>query len=83
MVESIDDGVGRLFETLEQHGLLDNTLVVFTSDNGGVGMPELGYTPTNIYPLRHWKGDTFEGGIRVYSKQTTTMNANKYLMCET
>ncbi|MHA7128119.1 sulfatase [Algoriphagus namhaensis] len=65
MIESIDDGVGRLIQKLQETGQLENTLIVFTSDNGGVGVPELGYQPTTNRPLRNWKGDTFEGGIRV------------------
>ncbi|MGV3561106.1 sulfatase [Larkinella arboricola] len=65
MIESIDDGVGRVMEQLAKHKLLDNTIVVFTSDNGGLGLPELGPTPTNLAPLRAWKGHVYEGGIRV------------------
>lgn len=65
MVESIDDGVGRIMKTLEENGLLENTLVIFTSDNGGLGIDELGPTPTNLAPLRKWKGHIYEGGIRV------------------
>ncbi len=65
MVESIDDGVGRIIERLKEEGLLENTLIIFTSDNGGLGMDELGPTPTSILPLRKWKGHVYEGGIRV------------------
>ncbi len=65
MLESLDDGVGRILETLATLGLEENTLVVFTSDNGGVGLPELGPTPTNMEPLRAWKGHIYEGGIRI------------------
>jgi arylsulfatase A-like enzyme len=65
MLESVDDGVGRILETLRELDLDENTLVVFTSDNGGVGLPELGPTPTNMEPLRKWKGHVYEGGIRV------------------
>lgn len=65
MIESMDDGVGRVVEQLAKHKLLDNTIVVFTSDNGGLGLPELGPTPTNLAPLRAWKGHVYEGGIRV------------------
>jgi arylsulfatase A-like enzyme len=65
MMESLDDGVGRLMATLRKKGLLENTLVIFTSDNGGVGLPELGPIPTNMEPLRKWKGHIYEGGIRI------------------
>ncbi len=65
MIESIDDGVGLIYEKLEKLNLLDNTLIVFTSDNGGVGLSELGPTPTNLEPLRKWKGHAYEGGIRI------------------
>lgn len=65
LVESIDDGVGRIVETLKKNNLLENTLVIFTSDNGGLGLDELGPTPTSMLPLRKWKGYVYEGGIRV------------------
>ncbi|MEE2641133.1 MAG: sulfatase [Planctomycetota bacterium] len=59
MVESVDDAFGRIQETLDELGITDRTLVVFTSDNGGL----LG--PTNNAPLRSGKGYAYEGGIRV------------------
>jgi arylsulfatase A len=65
MVESIDDGVGKIIERLKSEGLLEKTLIVFTSDNGGLGLDELGPTPTSVLPLRKWKGHVYEGGIRV------------------
>ena len=65
MVESIDDGVGRIVKFLRDNGLLENTIIFFTSDNGGLGMDELGPTPTSNLPLRKWKGHIYEGGIRV------------------
>lgn len=65
MLESLDEGVGRVIAQLRQQGLLDNTLIVFTSDNGGVGLAELGPTPTTVEGLRKWKGHVYEGGIRV------------------
>ncbi|WP_420146837.1 sulfatase [Spirosoma sp.] len=65
MIESMDDGVGRVVEQLAKHKLLDSTILVFTSDNGGLGLPELGPTPTNLEPLRAWKGHVYEGGIRI------------------
>ncbi len=65
MLESLDDGVGAIVRRLQERGLLENTLIVFMSDNGGVGLPELGPTPTSMTPLRAWKGHVYEGGIRV------------------
>lgn len=65
VVESIDDGVGIIVETLKEQGLLENTLIIFTSDNGGLGFNELGPTPTSMEPLREMKGHVYEGGIRV------------------
>lgn len=59
MVESVDDAFGRVQKTLDQLGIADNTLIIFTSDNGGL----LG--PTNNAPLRSGKGYAYEGGIRV------------------
>ena len=65
MVESMDDGVGVIVRTLKDEGLLDNTLIIFTSDNGGLGLDELGPAPTSNAPLRKWKGHIYEGGTRV------------------
>lgn len=65
MIESMDDGIGKIVEQLKKQNLLENTLIVFTSDNGGVGLPELGPIPTDSHPLRKWKGHVYEGGIRI------------------
>jgi arylsulfatase A-like enzyme len=65
MVESIDEGVGKIVETLREKGVINNTIIIFTSDNGGLGLDELGPTPTSLLPLRKWKGHVYEGGIRV------------------
>jgi arylsulfatase A-like enzyme len=65
MVESLDDGVGKIIDALKKSGLLENTIIVFTSDNGGLGLDELGPVPTSDLPLRKWKGHIYEGGIRV------------------
>ena len=59
MVESVDDSVGRVMGALRQLKILDNTLVIFTSDNGGFAKA------TNNSPLRANKGSNYEGGIRV------------------
>ncbi|MDB4766642.1 sulfatase [bacterium] len=62
MVESMDDGVGIVLERLEQLGLAKNTVIVFTSDNGGVSAGD-GKATSNL-PLRGGKGRQWEGGIR-------------------
>ncbi len=63
LVESMDDAVGKVMNTLEETGLLDKTIVIFTSDNGGVVSGD-NYS-TNLSPLRGGKGYQWEGGIRV------------------
>jgi uncharacterized sulfatase len=62
MVRSIDRSVGKILDTLEAEGLADNTIVAFTSDNGGAGYVGL---PETNQPYRGWKITMFEGGIRV------------------
>ncbi|MEX0331089.1 MAG: sulfatase-like hydrolase/transferase [Puniceicoccaceae bacterium] len=59
MVHSVDEGVGRVVEALGEVGKLDNTLIIFLSDNGG----RLDQGGAN-QPLRGGKGDTWEGGFR-------------------
>lgn len=61
MVSAVDDGVGLVLAKLEELNLLENTIVVFLSDNGG---PEKSNGSDNGI-LRGQKGDVFEGGIRV------------------
>ena len=62
MIRALDRGVGRVLAALEENGLTQNTLVLFTSDNGGanyIGLPEINQ------PYRGWKITFFEGGIHV------------------
>jgi uncharacterized sulfatase len=62
MIRSLDRGVGRVLDALKANGLEENTLVLFTSDNGGagyIGLPEVNS------PFRGWKVTLFEGGIHV------------------
>ena len=72
----LDDAVGQIVSALEKNGQRDNTLVIFTSDNGGSTAENAGQTyppddyprgklPGNNQPLRGIKGDLYEGGIRV------------------
>jgi arylsulfatase A len=66
MLESLDDGIGRIMQKLDELKLADNTLVIFTSDNGGLATLEGPHTPaTSNAPLREGKGFLYEGGIRV------------------
>lgn len=62
MIESMDEAVGIVLNTLEKLGLEDNTVVVFTSDNGGVSSGDA-YSSCNL-PFRGGKGRQWEGGIR-------------------
>ncbi len=63
MVKALDDNIGRVFQSLKDQGLYDNTVIIFTSDNGGLSTAE-GW-PTSNAPLRAGKGWLYEGGIRV------------------
>jgi arylsulfatase A-like enzyme len=62
MVEAMDLAVGRVLGKLDELGLAGNTLVLFTSDNGGLSTSE--GSPTSNLPLRGGKGWMYEGGIR-------------------
>jgi arylsulfatase A-like enzyme len=61
MIRALDRGVGKVMAGLEAQGLVDNTLVIFTNDNGGAWYA--GLSDINK-PYRGWKGTFFEGGIR-------------------
>ena len=66
MVESMDDAVGTLLDTLDRLKLAENTIIIFFSDNGGNMYDEVdGTSPTSNTPLRGGKATMFEGGIRV------------------
>ena len=66
MIESMDDAIGTLLDTLDRLQITDNTIIVFSSDNGGNMYNEVdGTTPTSNAPLRGGKANVFEGGIRV------------------
>lgn len=59
MIESVDESVQRVMQTLEELDLADDTVVIFTSDNGGM------WKATDNSPLRGHKGTYWEGGVRV------------------
>ena len=61
MVESLDEGIGRLMTSLDELKLRDNTIVVFTSDNGGLKNNNV----TSNDPARAGKGSVYEGGVRM------------------
>ena len=63
MIEEMDDAVSTVLAAVEEQGVANDTLVVFTSDNGGLTTAE--GSPTSNLPLRAGKGYLYEGGIRV------------------
>ena len=66
MVFALDVNVGRIIDVLKDQGLEDNTIVIFTSDNGGLTTLGRNRTaPTSVAPLRAGKGWCYEGGIRI------------------
>ncbi len=79
MVESLDDGVGRVLAALDECGLAEKTIIVFFSDNGGVSwggkdadgghksarfQADMKVPPTSNLPLRNGKASLYEGGVR-------------------
>ncbi len=79
MVESLDDGVGRVLDALDECGITDRTIIVFFSDNGGISwggkgdvtehkstrfQPDMTAPPTSNLPLRNGKASLYEGGVR-------------------
>ena len=68
MIESVDISLGRLVQTLKDQGIYENTIIVFSSDHGGLSNRGLGnkrQVATSNLPLRAGKGHTYEGGIKV------------------
>jgi len=62
MIRALDRGVGEVLDALEANGIAENSVIVFTSDNGGahyIGLPEINR------PWRGWKATFFNGGVRV------------------
>ena len=62
MVENLDENIGRVFEAVDRAGLTENTVIIFTSDNGGLATAE--GSPTCNAPLSEGKGWMYEGGTR-------------------
>jgi arylsulfatase A len=63
MIKSVDESVGRILQYVKEKGLEDNTIIIFTSDNGGLIRSKNPIT-SNL-PLREGKGTAYEGGVRV------------------
>lgn len=63
LLENLDTNIGRVLSALDEEGILENTLVFFTSDNGGLSTAE--GSPTCNFPAREGKGWGYEGGTRV------------------
>lgn len=66
MVAAVDDSVGKLMQTLREQNIMENTIVMFFSDNGGLSTfpAGRGFGPTSNAPLRAGKGWLYEGGVR-------------------
>ena len=66
MTEDLDAGIGILLDKVEELGILDNTYIIFLSDNGGRNSQSIGgeQTVPRNFPLRDGKGSLYEGGIR-------------------
>ncbi len=68
MIQHVDDSLGRVMKTLKQQGIAENTIIIFTSDHGGLsnrGATSQRPLATSNLPLRAGKGHLYEGGIRV------------------
>jgi len=66
MIESVDDAVGSILDAIDRLGIAETTIVIFTSDNGGLSAHARGGTPhTHNAPWRSGKGSAYEGGTRV------------------
>ena len=59
MIQSLDENIGKILDKIDALNLSENTLIIFTSDNGGIR------AISNQYPLRAGKGSYYEGGIKV------------------
>jgi alkaline phosphatase/alkaline phosphatase D len=76
MIEAVDTGVGRVVEKVDELGIAEETLIVFTSDNGGTRSSQLD-------PLRGMKGSLFEAGVRIPACMRWTGRIAPGSTCET
>jgi arylsulfatase A-like enzyme len=87
LVESVDDSVGRLRATLEKEGLWENTIFIFTSDNGGLSgtISAKGWSrgPTDNSPSRLGKGSAYDGGVHIPLIVTWPGKINPGSECDT
>ena len=87
LVESVDDSVGRLRATLEKEGLWENTIFIFTSDNGGLSgtVSAKGWSrgPTDNSPSRLGKGSAYDGGVHIPLIVTWPSKINPGSECDT
>ena len=81
MVHATDYNVGRIINFLKENNLYENTLIVFTSDNGGLSTQRR-VAPTSVYPLRAGKGWLYEGGIRIPQLIKLPKQINKEIISE-
>ncbi|CAA6691844.1 MULTISPECIES: sulfatase [unclassified Lentimonas] len=65
MMENLDNNIGRVMDHLKAKGLLEDTIIVFSSDNGGLAHRKQTGGPTSNAPLRSGKAFTYEGGVRI------------------
>ena len=81
MVHATDQNVGRIINFLKENDIYDNTLIIFTSDNGGLSTQRR-VAPTSVYPLRAGKGWLYEGGIRIPQLIKLPKQKNKEIISE-
>ena len=81
MVHATDYNVGRIINFLKENNLYENTLIVFTSDNGGLSTLRR-VAPTSVFPLRAGKGWLYEGGIRIPQLIKLPKQINKEIISE-
>jgi arylsulfatase A-like enzyme len=81
MLEQMDSAIGRVLAALQTNGVAERTIVIFTSDNGGLSTAE-GH-PTSNLPLRAGKGWPYEGGVRVPFIISAPGIANPGTACDT